>query len=86
MCCVQYKEITRLSVFWQKVLPGNSLRTLVDIARLAERFNKRSQSRAWETLYQMTRTWYSIYQFTHCFTLQTSDYDVIFDVCVDSAS
>ena len=23
---------------------------------------------------------------THCFTLQTSDYDVIFDFCVDSAS
>ena len=30
-------------------------------------------------------TWYSIYQFTHCFTLQTSNYDVIFDFCVDSA-
>ena len=28
-------------------LPGKALRTLVDIARLAERFNKRSQSRAW---------------------------------------
>ena len=27
-------------------LPGKALRTLVDIARLAERFNKRSQSRA----------------------------------------
>ena len=27
------------------------------------------------------RTWYSIYQFTHCLTLQTSDYDVIF-VCM----
>ena len=26
-------------------LPGKALRTLVDIARLAERFNKRSQSR-----------------------------------------
>ena len=24
--------------------------------------------------------------FTHCFTLQTSDYDVIFDFCVNSAS
>ena len=28
-------------------LPGKALRTLVDIARLAERFNMRSQSRAW---------------------------------------
>ena len=27
-------------------LPGKALRTLVDIARLAERFNMRSQSRA----------------------------------------
>ena len=56
---------------------------LDDIARLAERFNMRSQSRAW---YQKTRTWYSIYQFTHCSTLQASDYDVIFEFCVDSAS
>ena len=28
-------------------LPGKALRTLVDIARLAERFNMRSQRRAW---------------------------------------
>ena len=28
-------------------LPGKALRTFVDIARLAERFNMRSQSRAW---------------------------------------
>ena len=28
-------------------LPGKALRTLVDIARLAKRFNIRSQSRAW---------------------------------------
>ena len=28
-------------------LPGKALRTLVDIARLAERFNMHSQSRAW---------------------------------------
>ena len=47
-------------------LPGKALRKLVDIARLAERFNICSQSRAW----------YSIYQFTHCFTVQTSEYDV----------
>ena len=29
-------------------------------------------------------TWYSINQFTHCFTLQTTDNDFIFDFCVDS--
>ena len=28
-------------------LPGKALRTHVDIARLAERFNMRSQRRAW---------------------------------------
>ena len=28
-------------------LSGKALRTIVDIARLAERFNMRSQSRAW---------------------------------------
>ena len=30
--------------------------------------------------------WYSIYQFIHCCTLITSDFDVIFDCCVSSAS
>ena len=55
---------------------GKALRMLVDIARLAERFNTRSPS----------RTWYSIYQFTRCFTRRPSDYDVIFDFCIDSAS
>ena len=29
------------------ILPGKSWRTLVDIARLAQRFKMRSQSRAW---------------------------------------
>ena len=67
-------------------LPGKALRMLVEIARLAERFNMHSQSRAWRTWYQNTRTRYSFYQFTHCFTLQTSDYNVIFNFCVDSVS
>ena len=58
-----------MSVFLYHVYPGKALRMLVDIARLAERFNR-----------------YSIYQFTYCFTLQTSDYGVIFDFCVDLAS
>ena len=30
-----------------EILPGKALRTLVDIARLAERFSMHSQSRAW---------------------------------------
>ena len=72
--------------YYVSVLPGKALRTLVDIEWFAERFNMRSQNRAWLTWYQKTQTWYSIYQFTHYFTLQTSDYDVIFDVCVDLAS
>ena len=58
----------------------------IGIARLAERLNMHSQNRAWKTLYQKMQTWYSIYQFTHCFTLQTSGYDVIFDFCVESGS
>ena len=66
-------------------LPGSAFRTLVDIARPAERFNKRSQSRAWLTGYQKTQTWYSSYQFTHCFTLQSRDFDLIFYIYVDSA-
>ena len=33
-----------------------------------------------------TQTWYSIYHFTHWFTLQTGNYEVIFDVWVDSVS
>ena len=32
------------------------------------------------------QTWYFIYQFTHCFTRQTSNYDVIFYFCVNSVS
>ena len=49
--------------------PGKALRMLVDIVRLAKRFNMHSQSPAWSTRYIKTRTRYSIYQFTHCFSL-----------------
>ena len=35
-------------------LPGKALRSLVDIARLAEQFNMRSQSQTWLTEYQKT--------------------------------
>ena len=75
-----------VSVFWYQVYEARLLITLVDIARLAERFNMCSQSRDWSNWYQKTRTWYSIYQFTHCFTLQTSDYDVIFYFCIDDSA
>ena len=37
-------------------------------------------------LISKTRTMYSINQLTHSFSLQTSDYDVLSDFCVDSVS
>ena len=48
-------DITRLAEIYRILgecililsLPGKALRTLVDIARLAERFNMHSQSQAW---------------------------------------
>ena len=42
--------------------------------------------KALRTVFDIAMFWYSIYQFTHCFTLQAREYDVIFDFCVDSAS
>ena len=50
-------------------LTGKALRTLVDIARLAELDIKRREP-----------------GILYCFSLQTSDYDVIFDFCVEPAS
>ena len=64
-------------------LLGKALRKRVDIASDSTSILKAEPCKL---DYQKTQTWYSIYQFTHCFTLQTSDYDVIFDFCVDSAS
>ena len=52
------------------------MRTLVAIARLAKPGK----------LYIKRREPGIVCQFTHRFTLQTSDYDEIFDVCVNSAS
>ena len=48
-------DTARLAEIWRILgecllissLPGKGLRKLVDIARLSERFNMRSQSRAW---------------------------------------
>ena len=58
------------------------MRTLVDIARLAERFNMCSVnliSKDANLVFYL-----SVYPLLNA--LQTSDYDVSFDVCVDSAS
>ena len=59
---------------------------LVDISRLAEGFNMRSQTKPGKIDIKLRKPGYSIYQFIHCVKLQTSDYDVIFDFCVDSSS
>ena len=61
-------------------LPGKALRTLVDIVRLAERFNMRKldiKRREPGIVFYI-----SVYP---CFTLQTSDFDKIIGECVDSA-
>ena len=68
-------------------LPSKDLRTHVDIARLAERFNMRSQSKSLVNLISKDANlvfYLSVYPLLK--TLRTSDYDVISDVCVDSAS
>ena len=59
---------------------------LVDIARLAERFNMLLKAEPGKLDIKRREPFYSFYQFTHCFTLQTSDYEVISNFCVDSAS
>ena len=47
----------------------------VDIARRASRCQHAFSKPCLVNLISKG-TWYSIYQFTHCFTLQTSDYDI----------
>ena len=61
-------------------LPGKALRMLVDIVRLAERFNMHSRSRGIKRHEPG-----NLFMFTHCFTLQNRGNGVIFDICVDSA-
>ena len=46
---VQYIWRIRGECLFISSLPGKALRTLVDIAGLDKRFNKRSQGRAWQT-------------------------------------
>ena len=60
------KLINRIpgSRFLISSLPGSALRTLVESPgkpRKPRDVNKRSQSLAWKTRYQKTRTWYSIF-------------------------
>ena len=62
-------------------LPGKALRMLVDIARFDERFNIRSQSRASKLDIKRRKPGILFISLP-----QTSDIDVFFDVCVDSAS
>ena len=79
-------------------LPGKALRTHVDIARLAERFNMRtSRGLPSDSTYVLKAEPGKLYikicepgilfiSLPIVDTLQTSDYDLIFDFCVDSAS
>ena len=69
-------------------LPGKALRTLVDIARLAKPRDSTCLLKAEPDKLDIKRHEPGIllHQFTHCFTLQNSDNDIIFDFCVDSAS
>ena len=64
-----------------KSLPGMALRTLVDIARLA--FSKPCLINLISKDANLVLFYLSV---SHCFTLQTSDYDVIFDFCVISSA
>ena len=64
-------------------LLGKALRTLVDIARLAERFKMALRYLAQPGKLDIKRRAFGI---THCFTLQTSNYDGICDFCIDAAS
>ena len=67
-------------------LPGKALRTLVDIARLAERFYMRSQTKLGKLDIKRREPGILSISSPIDSLLKTSDYDVIFDMCVDSAS
>ena len=66
-------------------LLGKALRTLVDIARLAERFNMGSQSRA-SLISKDANLVFLFISLPIVEHSSTSDYDVNFDFCVDSVS
>ena len=68
-------------------LPGKALRTLVDIARQASRCQQAFSKPCLVNLISKDMNlviYLSVYPLLN--TLQTSDYDVIFYFCVDSAS
>ena len=66
-------------------LPGKALRMLVDIARLAERCVLKAQPGELNRSIKRRESGILFISLTIA-SLQTSDYDVIFDFCVDSAS
>ena len=64
-------------------LPGKALRTLVEACRAIQHaFSKPSLV----NLISKDANLVFYYQLSHCFTFQTSDYGIIFDFCIDSAS
>ena len=65
-------------------LPDKALRMLVDIPRLAEDSTCVFKAEPGKFDIKRRVPGILIYQYTHRFTLQTSDYDVILDFCVDS--
>ena len=75
-----FKDFARLGYYITKKSRNQQLKQQIYNPMLVyiSRFNMRSRSRAWKTWYQKTR----IYQFNHCFTLQTSDYDIFSDFFV----
>ena len=66
-------------------LPGKASRTLVDIARLAEQINSLLKAKPGKLDIERLEPGI-IFITTHCFTLQSSDYDISFDYCIVSAS
>ena len=67
-------------------LPGKALRMLLESRGLPSDSTCILEAEPGKLDIKKTRTWYSINQFTHWFTRQTSDYDIIIDFCVYSAS
>ena len=60
-------------------LPGKALRMPVDNARLADRFNMRSKAKPGKLDIKRCEPGILFISLPICFTLQTSDYDVVFD-------
>ena len=59
---------------------------LVDITRLASRCQHAVSKPSLVNLISKDGAGCSIYQLTYCFSRQTSDFDIIIDICDDSVS